>query len=429
MHVYFCGIGGTGMSSLALLAAQAGLEVSGSDSHDSTYIDYLKKHGITDIHIGQTRDQIASANSARPIDWVIYTPAIPMTDPNHPELTFAKDNGIKASREDDFISFIIKEHDLKLIAVAGTHGKSTTTAMVIWLFKRLGLPLSYSFGGKLSFGQSGEFDKKSKYFVLEADEFDRKFLSFYPELTLVSGIDYDHPDIYPTRQSYEAAFREFLDQSQAAVLWQDDAEKLNLSAEAKLEILDPHDPSIETIDLAGLVNRLNGWLVIRGLESLTGQSREKLIEIMNQFPGLARRFEKIAPDIYSDYAHTPPKIRGALQLAHEVAGDNVVVIYEGLHNLRQHFIKDELVNLFGDVKQLYIVPSYLAREDKSLKLLTPTDLVNLLNEKTKTKARPAELNDQLREIIKRHQAAGDLVLCLSAGGAGSLDEWLRQNFS
>lgn len=428
MHVYFCGIGGSGMSSLALLAEQAGLSVSGSDSHDSAYIDYLKKHGVKDIHIGQTREQIESVHNEHPIDWLIYSPAVPMTNPNHPELAFAKDNGIKANREDDFISFIIKEHGLKLIAVAGTHGKSTTTAMAIWLFKQLGLPLSYSFGGKLSFGQSGEFDKNSKYFVLEADEFDRKFLSFYPELTLISGLDWDHPDIYPTRESYNEAFREFLDQSETAVLWQDDAEKLRLEAEARLKILNPHDPGIEAIGLAGLVNRLNGWLVVQGLENLTDQPKEKLIEIMNRFPGLARRFEKIAENIYSDYAHTPPKIRGALQLAHEVAGDNVVVVYEGLHNLRQHFIKDELADLFNGVKQLYIVPSYLAREDKSLKLLTPADLVNLLNEKTKAKARPAELNGELKDIIKQHQAAGDLVLCLSAGGAGSLDEWLRQQF-
>ena len=95
---------------------------------------------------------------------------------------------------------------------------------------------------------------------------------------------------------------------------------------------------------------------------------------MNSFPGVSRRFEKIADNIYTDYAHTPEKIRGAIQLTRELAGDNVVVVYEGLHNTRQHFIKDKLKHLFDGVKTLYIVPSYLAREDPSLHILTPEDL-------------------------------------------------------
>lgn len=428
MHIFFSGIGGAGIGPLALIAHQAGYEVSGSDAVESAYIKYLKDHGITNIYIGQTPGQIAATNQKRPIDWFVYSSALPKTNPDHPELKFCEQNNIKATKRDEFLNQILKDKGLKLIAVAGTHGKTTTTAMAIWLFKRLGIPVSYSLGAKIPFGEMGEYDENSEYFIYEADEFDRNFLSFYPEISLITGLDYDHPDIYPTKESYEQAFSEFLDQSDRVVLWQEDAEKLNRSSEAKLKVLDPHDPSIETINLTGLVNRLNGWLVINGIGNITNQSKDKLVEIMNAFPGVSRRFEKIAPNIYSDYAHTPPKIRGALQLAREMAGDNIIVVYEGLHNLRQHFIKDELANLFDDVKQLYVVPSYLAREDKSLRILTPADLVNLLNEKTKVKAQPAELNDELKEVIRRHQAAGDLVLCLTAGGGGSLDEWLRQQF-
>jgi len=132
--------------------------------------------------------------------------------------------------------------------------------------------------------------------------------------------------------------------------------------------------------------------------------------------------------LYSDYAHTPPKIRGALQLAHEVAGNDVVVVYEGLHNTRQHFIKDELVHLFDGVKKLYIVPSYLAREDESLRLLTPEDLRLILASETKAVTEPAELDKQLRTHIIDHLEAGDTVVCLTAGGGHSLDEWLRAQF-
>jgi UDP-N-acetylmuramate--alanine ligase len=429
MHIFFSGIGGTAISSLALIAHQAGYEVSGSDARPSQYLDYLKKHGITNTHVGVDQEFIASVHAKNPIDWFVYGSAQPIDFPDHPEFDFCREHGIKQSKRDEFLNQIIKDKNLKLIAIAGTHGKTTTTAMAVWIFKQLGVPVSYSGGAKLSFGDLSEFDPKSQYFIYEADEYDRNFLSFYPEVALISGVDYDHPDIYPSREGYYAAFIEFLDQSNHAVLWQDDAEELVLQAESKYQILDPHDLQIDQIKLPGLVNRLDAWLVVQALAPVLNQPIEKLVNILNEFPGLARRFEMVTANIYTDSAHTPPKIRGALQLAGEVAGDNVVVVYEGLHNLRQHFIKKELASLFDNVKELYIVPSYLAREDKNLELLTPVKLLNLLSNKSRQHAHAAELDDSLEQTITRHAQAGDLVLCLSAGGAGSLDEWLRQKFA
>jgi UDP-N-acetylmuramate--alanine ligase len=106
-----------------------------------------------------------------------------------------------------------------------------------------------------------------------------------------------------------------------------------------------------------------------------------------------------------------------------------VVVYEGLHNTRQHFIKEELVHLFDSVKHLYIVPSYLAREDQSLKLLTPDDLRLLLSAEAQTITDAAALDDNLRQTIITHLEAGDTVLCITAGGGNSLDEWLRTQFA
>lgn len=428
MHIFFSGIGGTAISSLALIAHEAGYEVSGSDARPSGYLDYLASHGVTDTHIGVDADFIAQVHAQKPIDWYVYGSAQPMDFPDHPEFDFCRAHNIKMSKRDEFLSKIIQDKGLKLIAIAGTHGKTTTTAMATWVFKQLGIPISYSGGAKLSFGDVGEYEPESEYFVYEADEYDRNFLSFYPEVALIAGIDYDHQDIYPTRESYEEAFLEFFEQSSQIVIWHDDAEQLAIGAQHKYIILDKNEPAIESIKLPGLVNRQDAWLVAAGLAQSLGQPIEKLIEILNQFPGVSRRFERIAPNIYSDSAHTPPKIRGALQLAHEVAGDNVVVVYEGLHNTRQHFIKDELAALFNGVKKLYVVPSYLAREDKSLELLTPEKLLKLLASPAKDRAAAAGLDDSLAKIIRQHAGSGDLVLCLSAGGAGSLDEWLRRSF-
>lgn len=431
MHVFFSGIGGTGIGPLALLAHQAGFNVSGSDKQDSQYVAYLRKQGVTDISIGQSRETIAAVHAQNPIDWFVYTSALPLENPDAPELKFCQEQHIKMSKRDEFINLILEEKSLKLIAIAGTHGKTTTTAMTIWLLKQLGIPVSYSVGAKMSFGDMGHYEPGSEYFVYEADEFDRNFLSFNPYLSLITGIDWDHPDIYPTRESYNAAFVKFLEQTDHAVLWQADVQRLGLNptASASQLVLDETEPAINSdLHLPGLVNRLNAWEVAHAVQIITDKPLDELLGHLDTFPGVARRFEQIVPGLYTDYAHTPPKIQGALQLAHETAGENVVVVYEGLHNTRQHFIKEDLKHLFDSAKQLYIVPSYLAREDKSLELLTSEDLKGLLDHETQTRSEAAELNDALETNIRRHLKAGDLVLCLTAGGGHSLDEWLRKTF-
>lgn len=428
MHIFFSGIGGAGIGPLALVAKQAGYDVSGSDKQDSQYIEYLKKHGITDVSIGQTTETIAAVHDKRPIDWYVYSSAVAIERPDAPEFVYCREQDIKMSKRDELLNEILQDKKLQLIAVAGTHGKTTTTAMTVWLMKQLGVPIGYILPAKSSFADMGAYEPGAEYFVYECDEFDRNFLSFEPQLSLITGIDWDHPDIYPTREDYNAAFNEFLEQSERAVLWQDDVERLALEPTDSQMVLDEDDPQISEITLPGLVNRQNAWEVANAVHRLTSKPIEELIAHLNKFPGVSRRFEQIVPGLYTDYAHTAPKIRGALQLAHEVAGDDVVVVYEGLHNTRQHFIKDDLVHLFDGVKRLYIVPSYLAREDESLKLLTPDDLKLILTSETQTITEAAALDSQLRESIVKALGEGNTVLCLTAGGGHSLDEWLRQEF-
>lgn len=430
MHVYFSGIGGTAIGPLALIAHKAGFEVSGSDKQDSQYIAYLRKQGITNISISQDYDTIAAAHQVKPIDWFVYTSALPMEQPDAPELRFCADNHIQATKRDTFLNHLLEAKQLKMIAIAGTHGKTTTTAMTIWLCKQLDIPISYSVGAKLSFGDMGEYNPEAEYFVYEADEFDRNFLSYKPYLSLITGIDWDHPDIYPTQQIYDDAFRTFLEQSNWSILWKPDAARLGITASDDTWIIDDTTPDIDSsLHLPGRVNRLDAWQVLIAIQCLTDKPFEEIVAHMNSFPGVGRRFEKLAHNLYSDYAHTPPKIRGALQMGREVAGKGkLVVVYEGLHNTRQHFIKDELRELFADVDQLYIVPSYLAREDPSLPLLSPNDLRQLLAQDIQSRTTPSQLDDTLKTAITSHVEAGDLVLCITAGGGNSLDEWLRKKF-
>lgn len=123
MHVYFLGIGGAGTGPLAEIAAQAGFDVSGSDKQNSSYTDYLKTHGITDIEIGQSSDLIEKTHSNKPIDWLVYSPALETESLGKEQLEYAKSLGIKVTRTDEFVREIVERSNLKMVAVAGTHGK------------------------------------------------------------------------------------------------------------------------------------------------------------------------------------------------------------------------------------------------------------------------------------------------------------------
>lgn len=430
MHIFFSGIGGTGIGPLALIAKQAGFEVSGSDKQDSQYISYLKKHGINTIHIGQTKEAIKKIHQKQPIDWLVYSSAVEKEAAHHPELTFAEETDIKHTKRDMFITFLLQKTNLHMVAIAGTHGKTTTTAMVIWLFKELGVPISYSVGAKMSFGDMGHYDSQSRYFVYEADEYDRNFLAFEPHTSVIVGVSWDHHEVFPSREDYQAAFREFIKQSQRTILWQEDADYLNLASNGSIQILDSSNPDIENIHLTGQYNRLDGWLAMQTVHSLTKEPMQKLQTIIEKFPGIQRRMEQIIPNLYSDYAHTIEKIRGAMSVALELANENdqeLVIVYEPLHNRRQHFIKDDYKDVFMGASKLYWVPSYLAREDPSQRVIPPAEMITHLD--NPDIAEPRKLDAALKRTIKEHLDEGHMVVCMSGGGGGSLDEWLRQEFA
>lgn len=430
MHIFFSGIGGTAIGPLALIAQQAGHTVSGSDKQDSQYIHYLRQHGLVNIHIGQDRDSIEDVHADEPIDWVVYSSAVTIENPDAPELAFAREHGIKATKRDALLNQILQDKRLKLVAIAGTQGKTTTTAMVIWLFKQLRLPVSYSVGAKISFGDMGQYQEKSRYFVYECDEFDRNFLAFEPYLSIITGVSWDHHEIFPTREDYQAAFKEFIDQSEQTVLWREDLEYLALAPNSRYMVEDAQSKHVQQITLAGLYNRLDGWLAVQAVHRITNEPVDTLIGHINQFPGTQRRMEKIMPGLYSDYAHTPEKIRGAMSVALELAErseQRLIVVYEPLTNRRQHYMADDYKDCFAGAHKLYWVPSYLAREDPTQRIIPPEELITHLSDPSIAVA--SQRDTRLEHTIKEHLAAGDMVVCIAGGGGDSLDEWVRTHFT
>ncbi|HET7630241.1 MAG TPA: Mur ligase domain-containing protein [Candidatus Saccharimonadales bacterium] len=423
MHIYFSGLGGVGIGPLAEIAEGAGYEVSGSDLADSLMTSQLKDRGV-DVRIGQDGSQIAETHARSPIDWLVHTAALP-TD--HPELKFAREHNIRTSKRDEFLAELIEEKNLKLIAVAGTHGKTTTTGLLIWAFQRLGVAVSYSIGTTISFGPSGQFDQRSQYFVYECDEFDRNMLHFSPYLTLITSLDYDHPDTYSTETDYRQAFVEFLEQSDYSLLWEKDLRYLKADLRADLEAYDEL-MDLSDIKLAGDHVRHNAYLVERAIRRLLDDvastpKESAVVEAINSFPGTARRMEKLADNLYSDYGHHPVEIAATLQLARELS-DHVVLVYQPHQNVRQHEIKDDYTDCMELAEDIYWLPTYLSREDPRLEILSPNQLsANLSN---RDKVHMAELDGELWNSIESARQTGKLVLVM---GAGSIDGWLRRQLS
>lgn len=418
MNVYLSGIGGVGIGPLAQICVDAGFNVSGSDMQNSFFTTTLQKAGA-DIAITSNDSHIAEVHSKSPIDWLVISSAIPS---DHPEVVFAKAAGIKISKRAEMINFILQSKDLKMLAVSGTHGKTTTSAMLVWLFKSFDIPNSYCVGTNLSFGQSGAYQQKSQFFIYECDEYDRNMLEFHPYCSIITNVDYDHPDTYSTQREYTEAFRKFANQSQSVLTWQDTYDELRVQHPNAI-ILKKSDPSITDIALPGLHNRQNAWQVARLFNNLFSQfTIDDILSKLALFPGTGRRFEKIADNLYSDYAHHPAEVKAVLQLAREINSD-IVAIYQPHQNTRQHRIIDQYQDSFALAKKVYWLPTYLSREDKSLDILSPVNLISKLSNPKIAEA--AELNATLLQKIKEHLSKNELVILLSAGNA---DEWLRENF-
>ena len=396
MKIYISGISGTGMGPLALMAKGAGFEVIGSDLAKGAIYDELVEAGI-EVFIGKQDGEFLKKN-LEGLDWFVYTSALPE---NHPELLVAREAEVKCTKRDDFTAFLVSELGLKMVAVAGTHGKTTTTAMIVWTSLKLGLPVSYVVGTTLGFAASGAYHPGDKYFIYEADEYDRNFLKYHPWLSVITYVSYDHPDIYPSREDYVAAFSQFEEQSEKVILE-------GLSGEFRL---------------AGAARREDAGKALAAiLEMAPELDRLEVVEVLNEFPGVGRRFEKLVDGIYTDYAHHPEEIAVTVEVAREQAKMDgrlgVVVVYQPHQNTRQHEVFRGYLHAFDGAEKVFWLPTYLTRENPELAILKPEDLYAGIE-----MAEAAELGDKLFDEILKWRDNGYLVVLMTAGPA---DEWLRK---
>ena len=420
------------------MAHSAGFFVCGSDLAEGAVSRELVQAGIEFETGKQDGAFLKKCYDAGKVDWFVYTSALPK---DHPELVLAKKLGLRVSKRDELIAFLVEKLGLKMVAVAGTHGKTTTTAMITWTALNLGLPVSYLVGTTLPFAEAGKYDKRSEFLIYEADEYDRNFLHFSPWLAVITTVSYDHPDIYPTKLDYLQAFAKFEGQSERVIRGRemegdavseneetlDFSEKFNLAGKARR-----YDANLAMQAIFEMVEEVDMMTaeknLISGGKDYAGRAidEELIIEILNDFPGVGRRFERIVDGVYSDYGHHPEEIAATIEVAKEEAErtgrSGVIAVYEPHQNTRQHEVFDGYKEAFLGVEKLFWLPTYLTRENPKLEVLTPKDFIaSLANAEV---GEPAEMDTELAEKLTELRNEGKLVVLMTAGPA---DKWLREN--
>ena len=384
---HFIGIGGAGMSGIALVLHERGRKVTGSDLKESHYVRELEQAGI-DVRIGhssQTIDEVMP-------DVVVISTAIPETNP---ELMRARELGIPVWPRAKMLSALCE--DATTVAVAGTHGKTTTSSMVATMLDRMGLDPSFLIGGVVEgYGTNGR-DGRGGYFVAEADESDGSFLFLDPDVVVVTNIEEDHMDHYGTLERLEATFQEFMGlvgEAGTVIIMGDDDHYVELARATGRRVLtygfaehndyacvsmasqgisstfEARLPSAEVVDVRiqanpGRHNVLNGLASI-AVADVLGLDVAKAAQALSGFKGARRRFTHVGDadgvTIVDDYGHHPTEIKATLGAAAQLDYERVVCVFQPHRYTRTQMMADKFALAFDDVDVLYVMDVFPASE-------------------------------------------------------------------
>jgi len=403
-NYHFIGIGGIGISAIARMLLLQGKNVSGSDSSQSEITDDLEKLGAK-IFIGQKAENITDEAEV-----VIYTVAA--TEENPERLEARKREGeekITCVSYPQALGELSK--NMYTIAISGTHGKTTTTAMVGHILKKAGLDPTVIVGSKMLSDEDkggGNFMAgKSKYLVVEACEYKRSFLNLYPTILVITNIDADHLDYYKDLDDIKSAFAELKNKVP------EDGFVITDKEYSQIEIIEP-------LSVPGEHNILNAKAAIRVAEIL-GIEQSKSLEYLKDFKGTWRRLEykgeKDGNIFYDDYAHHPSEITASLSALKEKYPDRkLVAVFEAHQQSRTRLLFDDFVSALQIADQVFIAPIFITREIDDGET-TNEKLANAVNIQKPAGAvsNAGELKIELEKIAP--------PLCVVLMGAGNIYKW------
>jgi UDP-N-acetylmuramate--alanine ligase len=336
-RLHFIAIGGAGMSGLALVAHALGARVTGSDRAESGYLAPLREAGIEPV-IGHAAANIPEGDDVE----VVVSTAI---GPDNPERVAAAERGLRELHRSELLAQVCAEK--RTLAVAGTHGKTTTSSMAAHALLRMGEDPSYLIGGELRTTGRNAAWGGGEWLVVEADESDRSFLRLSPQLAVVTNIELDHHATYGSRAEVEAAFGEFLARSDRCVVWDGpDAEAfLDRAGIAEAAFFRADDVELRAdgssftwaeqrvrLTVPGMHNVRNAAAALTALV-MTGLPRERLARTLEDFRGAGRRFEVLGrtasgATVVDDYAHHPTEVAAALAAARTLQPRRVVAVFQ-----------------------------------------------------------------------------------------------------
>lgn len=421
-NVHFIGIGGIGVSAIARMMILEGKNVSGSDTKDSGITDELSLLGAT-IFMGQSKENIKEN-----VDLVVYTVAV-LGD--NPEFISAKERGIKCLSYPEVLGLISKNK--KTIAVSGTHGKTTTTAMVARIFIDSGKEPTVVVGSKLLEGsdnlRSNFVAGEGEYFIVEACEYRRSFLNIHPTIGVITNIDNDHLDYYKDLEDIQSAFRSFAELiSKEGVLICDRSDE-RLKSVIKgltctiIDYMDFYDENIE-ISVSGEHNRKNAAVAI-AVGSVCGIDVSESKKALKEFNGTWRRFENKGKTnsgvfVYDDYGHHPTEVKATLAGAREkFPNKKITVVFQPHLYSRTKLLLGDFAKSFDDADEVLLLPIYAAREpfDGSIKS-------EMLAEKIGDKAMPFLNFSDTENHLKNSLKESDILITMGAGDVYKVGEHL-----
>lgn len=454
--VHFLGIGGSGASAAASIALSQGFEVTGCDlnphneftrefpeeklfkSHSPSHLRpqdvILQKAGIKMDTV--QKDYIDSHF----VDILAVTPAILSKDPNNPELLEAREKGIVVMTWQQFMGEFLEKGKF-VVAVCGTHGKSTTTAMVGQMLENAGLDPTVELGAVIpKWGRNFRIGK-SRYFVTEADEFNDNFLSTQPDITVLTNVEMDHPEYFKNFDDVKQSFLSFLYQTKKKII----ANLEDEGVRAVMEVFQrnkqkPYDP--ELIDYSkssinfelkvpGRYNSSNATAVMQVGLSL-GVDPYMIQKSLMSFTGIGRRFELLGKyhgaDVYSDFGHHPTEVRVTVEAAREKFQDKKIwLIFQPHMFSRTKALFDDFVKVLKEVPvdQILIMDIYAGRE-KDTGVINSKQLVEAINKDADSSSKKSYAHigsgDDVKQLLSIATKEGDILFFI---GAGDIDKVAR----
>jgi UDP-N-acetylmuramate--alanine ligase len=438
-RIHIVGIGGAGMSAIATVLIERGYRISGSDQSDSDMIRSLRDQGAQ-VLVGHRAENVGE------VDMVVASSAI---QEDNVELAVARARQMPISKRARFLGWLMQ--GALGVAVAGTHGKTTTTAMITQILLGDGRDPSFIVGGTIGAIGKSAHAGRDREFVIEADEYDRMFLGLTPAIEVITNVEHDHPDCYPTFADMLEAFRGFIDRLPAdglLVACGDDAAASRLARDATHKTMYGFDPALDwhatdvrpnnaggsdflahrraeslgliRLRVPGRHNVLNALAALAVADAL-GVSFSKTQDALADFRGVGRRFEVRGEvnsvTIVDDYGHHPTEIRATLAGARlRYPNRKIWAVFQPHTYSRTKTLLDRFAAAFVDADHVIVTAIYAAREKDTLDI-SNADIVAAMQHPD---ARAIDTLSDAAQYLRQHTQPGDVVITFSAGDANKI---------